>query len=125
MHDIKLRHTKKSLSLFHINACSLKINFYDLQHLLSSTKKSWHSGNKWNKNHKKVSLLNNLNLNNYSFELNPTRYLQVVLLSNKGHIDLNIYKQNEIESSFLEIVKPKKIEFYCGSHLQTFIYEIY
>ena len=62
----------KSLSLFHINACSLNKNFDDLQYLLSCTKKTdtiavsetWITRN--------LSLLNNLNLNNYSFEFTLT-----------------------------------------------------
>ena len=39
MHNIEMPHNNKSLSLFHINACSLNKNFDDLQNLLSSTKK--------------------------------------------------------------------------------------
>ena len=39
MHNIEIPHKNKSLSLFHINACSLNKSFDDLQHLLSSTKK--------------------------------------------------------------------------------------
>ena len=38
MHNIEIPHKNKSLSLFHINACSLNKNFDDLQHLLSCTK---------------------------------------------------------------------------------------
>ena len=41
MHVIKIHQKNKSLSLFHINACSLNKNFDDLQHLLSSTKKTF------------------------------------------------------------------------------------
>ena len=41
MHNIEISHNKKSLSLFHINACSLNKNFDDLQHLLSCTKKNF------------------------------------------------------------------------------------
>ena len=37
MHNIEIPHKNKSLSLFHINACSLNKNFHDLQHLLSCT----------------------------------------------------------------------------------------
>ena len=40
MHNIKIPHKNKSLSLFHINACSLNKNFDDLQHLLNCTKKN-------------------------------------------------------------------------------------
>ena len=39
MHNIEIPHNNKSLSLFHINSCSLNKNFDDLQHLLSCTKK--------------------------------------------------------------------------------------
>ena len=43
MHNIEIPHNNKSLSLFHINACSLNKNFDDLQHLLSCTKKNLYS----------------------------------------------------------------------------------
>ena len=39
MHNIEIPHKNKSLSLFHINACSLNKNSDDLQHLLNCTKK--------------------------------------------------------------------------------------
>ena len=38
MHNIEIPHKNKSLSLFHINGCSLNRNSDDLQHLLSCTK---------------------------------------------------------------------------------------
>ena len=38
MLNIEIPHKNKSLSLFHINACSLNKNFDDLQHHLSCTK---------------------------------------------------------------------------------------
>ena len=73
MHNIEIPHKNKSLSLFHINACSLSKNFDDLQHLRSCTKNIFDiiavSETRITKN---VSLLNNLNLNNYSFEFTPT-----------------------------------------------------
>ena len=40
IYNIKVPHKNKSLSLFHTNACSLKKNFDDLQHLLNCTKKN-------------------------------------------------------------------------------------
>ena len=66
---------------------------------------------------KQVSLLNNLNLNNYSYEFTLIEttaggtllyiaYLQTLLydhLSYKCRKDLNIYKKNELESTFVEI----------------------
>ena len=39
MHNIEILHTKKPLSLFYRNTCSLSKNFDVLQHLLSCTKK--------------------------------------------------------------------------------------
>ena len=72
MHDIEVPHNNRLLSLCHINACSLNINFDDFQHLFRSTKKSFHviviSEIRITK---QVSLLNNLKLNNYSFEFTP------------------------------------------------------
>ena len=68
-----------------------------------------------------VSLLNNLNLNNYSFEFTPTEtsaggtLLYVANhLSYKCCNDLNIYKKNELESTFIEIVNPKKSNILVG-----------
>ena len=73
MHNIKIPQKNKSISLFHINACSLNKNFDDLQHLLSSTKKVFDIiVLNETRITKQVSLLNNLNLNNYSFKFTPT-----------------------------------------------------
>ena len=62
-----------------------------------------------------MSLLNNLNLNNYYFEFTPTEtcaggtLLYIANhLSYKCRNDLNIYKKNELESTFIQIVNPKK-----------------
>ena len=70
---------------------------------------------------KQVSLLNNLNLNNYSFEftLTETSAAGTLLyianhLSYKRRNDLNIYKKNELESTFIEIVKSKKSNIIVG-----------
>ena len=72
MHNIEIPHKNKSLSLFHINACSLNKTFDDLQHFLGCTKTKFDmiviSDTRITK---QVSLSNNLNLNNYSFEFTP------------------------------------------------------
>ena len=64
---------------------------------------------------KQVSLLNKLYLNNYSYEFTPTEttaggsLLYIANhLSYKCRNDLNIYKKNELESTFIEIVDPRK-----------------
>ena len=73
MHNFETRHKNKLLCLFHINACSLNKNFDDLQYLLSCTKKKIDiivvSETRIMRN---LSLLNDLSLNNYSFEFTPT-----------------------------------------------------
>ena len=110
------------LSLFHINACSLNKNFDDLQHLLNCTKKSFDIiAISETRITKQVSLSNNLNLNNYSFEFTPTEtstggtLLYIANhLSNKCNNDLNIYKKNELESTFIEGNQGNQI-FYTQS----------
>ena len=39
--------------------------------------------------------------------------------------DLNIYEKNELESTFIENANPKKIDYNCGSDVQTSIYGSY
>ena len=122
MHNIEIPHNNKSLSLFRINACSLNKNFDDPQLLLSCPKKNFdiiaisETGIT-----KQESLLNNLNLNNYFFEFTPTgtsaggTLLYIANhLSYKCRNDLNIYKKNELESTFIEIVNRKKSNILVG-----------
>ena len=123
MHNIEAPHKNKSLFLFHINTCSLNKNFDDLQHLQSCTQKNFDiiaiSETRITKN---ISLLNNLNLNNYSFEFTPSEtsaggtLLYIANhLSHKCCNDLNIYKKNELESTFIEIFKPQKSNIIVGA----------
>ena len=101
MHSIEIPHKNKLLSLFHINACSLKKIFDDFQHLLNCTKIFFDIiAISERRITKQVSLLNNLNLNNYYFEFTPTEtsaggtFLYIANhLSYKCHNDLNIYKK--------------------------------
>ena len=62
-----------------------------------------------------------MNLNNYSFELTPTEtsaggtLLYIANnLSYKCRNNLNIYEKNELESTFIEIVNPKKSNIKAG-----------
>ena len=67
-----------------------------------------------------MSLLNNLNLNDYSSEFTPTEtsaggILYIAnRLSYKCLNDLNIYKKNKLESTFIEIVNQKKSNIIVG-----------
>ena len=75
MHNIEIPDKNKSLSLLHINACSLNKSFDDLQHFLSCTKKNFdiieisETGIT-----KQVSLFNSLNLKNYFFQFTSTEW---------------------------------------------------
>ena len=122
MDNIETSHKNKLLSLFHISACSLSKNFDHLQHLLSCTKNIFDiiavSETRLTKN---VSLLNNLNLDNYSFEFTSTETCGGgTLLYIANHLsckccnDLKIYKKNKLKSTFIEIVNPKKSNIIVG-----------
>ena len=71
--SLKFPQKEKSLSVFHINACSLNKNCDDLVYLLKCTNKNFDiipvSETRISK---KTSLTSNFNLNNYSFESTPT-----------------------------------------------------
>ena len=69
MRNTEIPNKNKSLSLFHINACSHNKNYDHLQHLLSCTKNNFDiiSVTQTIINNQ-ASLLQNLNLNNYSYE---------------------------------------------------------
>ena len=101
MGNIETPHKNKSLSLFHINAFSLNKNFDNLHHLLSCTKTQFDTiAINETRITRQVSLLNNLNLNNYSFDVTLTEtsaggtLLYIANhLSYKCRNDLNIYKK--------------------------------
>ena len=70
---------------------------------------------------KQVSLSNNLNLNNYSYEFTPTGTTAgdtplciANNLSYKCCNDLNIYKKDKLESTFIEIFNSKKSNIIVG-----------
>ena len=123
LQKLKITNKSRSLSLFHINTCSLSKNFYDLQHLLSCTNKSFDviaiNETRITKN---VSIINNLSINNYSIEFTPTESSAGgTLLHIANHLsyilrqDLNIYKKNELESTLIEIMNPKKSNTIVGT----------
>ena len=117
--------------LFHINARSLNKNFDGHQHLLNCTKKSFDIiAISETRITKQASLLNSLNLYNYSFEFTPletsvggTLLYITNHLSYKCRNDLNIYKKKELESTFVEIVNPRKsniiVRVFTDIHLWT------
>ena len=105
-----------------INTCSLNKNFDDFQYLLSCTKNNFDIiGVTETRITTQLSLLNNLNLNNYSYEFTPTETTAGgTLLYITNHLlykycnNLNIYKKNELKSTFIEIVNSKKSNIIVG-----------
>ena len=70
---------------------------------------------------KKTSLNSNISLNNYSFECTPTEFtaggtlLYIANhLSYKSRNELNLYKTNQLESTFIEILNSKKCHIFVG-----------
>ena len=68
-----------------------------------------------------TSLTTNIKLRNYSIEFTPTKYsgggmlLYIAShLSYKPRSDLNIYKFNQLESTFVERINPKKSNIVIG-----------
>ena len=133
MGNIEISNKNKSLSLFHINACSLNKNFDDLQHLLSRTKTKFDIvAISESRITKQVSLLNNLNLNNCSFEFTPielsaggTLLYIANHLSYKCQNDLNIYKKMNLNLLLLKLsIQKNQIllwESFTGIHLWTLL----
>ena len=78
---------------------------------------------------KQLSLLNNLNLNNYSYKFASTETnVGGTLLYIANHLsckycnDLHIYEKYELYSTFTEIVNPKKSNIIVGVNIQTSIH---
>ena len=101
------------MSLFHINACSLYKNFDDLQHL-NCTKKIDIIAISETRITKQVSLSNNLNFNNYSFEFTPTdTFAGGILLYIANHLsykcrnNLSIYKKMNWNLLLLKLLTLK------------------
>ena len=133
MRNIEIPHKNKSLSLFHINACSPNKCFDDFQHLLSCTKTKFGIiAVSETRITKQVSLSNNLNLNNYSFEFTPpetsaggTLLYIANHLSYKCRNDLNIYKEMNLNLLLLELsIQKNQIllwESFTDIHLLTLL----
>ena len=118
---MKIPNKDTSLALFHINACSLYKSFNQFEQLLRCTNKSFDvipiSETRITKN---IFLTNNLAMNDFVFfYLTPiessaggTHFYVANHLAYKHHLDLNIYKSNEMEFTFIEILNPKNYNNY-------------
>ena len=84
-------------------------------------KSIWHSAVTETRITKQTFLTTNINLRNYAIEFTPTEssaggmLLYIASqLSYKPRPDLNIYKSNQLESTFVEITNPKKSNIVIG-----------
>ena len=91
---LKFHKKNKSLSLFHINACSLSKNFDDVLDIVAVSE---------TRINRKTSLTSNINLQNYSFESTPTEsnaggtLLYIAnFLPYKTCMDLSLNKANQL-----------------------------
>ena len=99
---MKIPNKKSSLSLFHINACSLSKNFENLEYLFKTTNTNFDiiaiSETRILKN---IKILKNINILNFSYEFTPTESTTGgTLLYIVDHLaylrrnDLNLYEKN-------------------------------
>ena len=123
LQKLKIPNKENSLSLFHINSCSLNKNFEELQNLLQSTNINFDviaiTETRIPKN---VSVTQNIVLNNYSFEHTPTEssaggtLLYIAnRLSYKTRNDLEIYNKFELKFTFIEIINLRKSNIIVGA----------
>ena len=113
----------KSLSLFHINPCSLNKIFEDLEYLLKANNKTFDviaisesrilkdTNLSKNINIYIITLLNLLQLNLMQVE---PYFISIINYLIKLRQDLCIYKASELESTFIEIINPKKTNVIIG-----------
>ena len=111
----KMKIKPNSLSLFHLNSCSLNI-YLKNKSLFKATNKTFDViAISESRILKDTNLSKNINIYNYSVEFTPTEshaggtllYINNKL-SYKLRQDLCVYKSSELESTFIEIINPKK-----------------
>ena len=112
----------QTLSLFHLNACSLNKKFDDLEYLIKTTNQTFDvitiGASRIKSN---MDITTNINLPNYSIEYTTTEshaWVTLLYISNniayKPRKDLNIYKTREWESAFVETINPTKSNIILG-----------
>ena len=119
---LKFPNKRKSLTLFHTNSCSLNKNFDDLEHILKSKNKVVDiNAVSETRITKQITFTTNINPRNYAIAYIPTESsAEGMLLYIASHLsykprpDLNIYKSYQLESTFVEIINHKKINFVIG-----------
>ena len=122
-----LKH-KDALTLFHINTYSLPKNIAEFQYLLNKTKTDFNVIDISESRIKKDKYpTDSINLKGYSYESCTTESASggtLLYISNhlsyKPRNDLCIYKSTELESTFVEILNPKKINVIVSLSSSTY-----
>ena len=109
LQQLKIPNKEKSASFFHTNFCSLNKNFEELQNFLQSTNIQFDiiaiTETRITKN---ISVTQNTELSNYSFEHTPTESSAGgTLLYVANHLSSKTCSEFEFESTFIEIINPK------------------
>ena len=122
MHKLNDSIKRGTFTVFHINASSLQKHFEEFEILLNSTKIDFDVIAVTESRILKDKIgINNLKLQNYNMEFCPTSSNAggTVLYINEKHsykprADLSVYKERELESTFIEIVNPKRSNIIVG-----------
>ena len=120
--SMKIPNENSCLSLFHVNTCSLSKNFEDLEYLIKSTNINFNIiAISETRILKDSNIVKNINIPNFSFEFNPTELTEgetllyiVDHLAYQNRYDLNLYKSNNLESTFIEVANPNKSNVIVG-----------
>ena len=113
---------ENSLKMFHNNACFLNKNFEHIEYLLKSTNINYNIiARSETRIIKNSEITKNIILKNYNFQYAPTESTAdgtMLYIANqlayRPRSDLKIYKTNELESTFIELINPKKHNVLIG-----------
>ena len=120
--SMKIPNKNSCLSLFHINTCSLNKKLENLEYLIKSTNINFDIiAISETRILKDTNIVKNINIPNFSFEFTSTEstaggtllYIED-RLAYQNRNDLNLYKTNNLESTFIEIANPNKSNIIVG-----------
>ena len=121
--SLKVANKNKSLSMLHINACSSDKIFDDLEYLLKCTNKKLDgvtvTETRTTRNTSKLcKIMSWMSSERLMYVQFTSCVYWVLYIANhlfyKPRNDLNIYKKSELESTFVEIINPKKSNIIVG-----------
>ena len=98
------------LSSFQINSCSSNKKFEDLEYLIKATNKTFDAI--------KISESRILKDSNFSKNINIYKYsVKFTPISYKLRQEFCVYKSSKLQSTFIEIIHPKKTKYHHWLHI--------